>query len=66
MKDLKDKIIMWIAYRLPKRLVYWCAIRVSAHATTGKYSSQIVSELRAMDAIRRWELIKIEPQGEGE
>ena len=44
-----------IAWKLPRRLAYWCAIRVIAHATTGKYGNTVVPELRAMDALKRWE-----------
>ena len=50
-----EKFLMWIAWRLPKRLVMWCAVRVHAHATTGEYSHQIVPELTALDAAKRWE-----------
>lgn len=46
---------MWIAWKLPKVLVRWCTIRVIAHATQGKYSHQIVPDLTAMDAVKRWE-----------
>ena len=49
-----NKFWMWIAWRLPRMLVYWCAIRVIAHATTGRYGKTIVSELVAMDALQRW------------
>lgn len=51
---MKEKIAMFIAWRLPRFLVMWCAIRVVAHATQGEYSSQVVPELSAMDAIQRW------------
>ncbi len=44
-----------VVWRLPERLVYWSAIRVMAHATTGKWSSQVVPELGAMEALRRWD-----------
>lgn len=44
----------WVAWRLPRRLVYWAAIRLGAEATTGQYSNQIVPELRFVDAIERW------------
>ena len=50
-----DNIWTFIAWRLPKRLVYWCAIRVMANATHGEWSSQVVPELEAMDALKRWE-----------
>ena len=49
-----DRFWLWIAYRLPKGLAYWCAIRVGAHATTGEHSNQVVPELNFMDALKRW------------
>jgi hypothetical protein len=45
---------MFIAWHLPKSLVAWCAIRVGAHATQGQYSSQVVPDLKFMDALQRW------------
>lgn len=50
-----DKITRWIAWRLPKRLVKWCYMRVAAHATTGKYRDTEVPALGMMDAIQRWD-----------
>ena len=50
-----DKIYLWLAYKLPKRLVYWCVIRLGSWATVGKYSNQIVPELYFMDALERWD-----------
>ena len=51
----REKFLMWIAWHLPKSIVMWCAIRVTAHATTGEYETQIVPDLTAMDAVKRWE-----------
>lgn len=45
---------LWLANRVPRKLVYWCFFRVVAHATTGKYETQNVPELTVMDAIDRW------------
>jgi hypothetical protein len=50
-----EQMIIGLAWILPKRLVYWCAIRVMAHATTGKHSNQVVPDLLVMDALKRWE-----------
>lgn len=50
-----EKIAMWIAWKLPRCVVKWAAIRLVAHATQGKYSATVVPELTAMDAIQRWE-----------
>lgn len=54
MERLAEKIATFIAWRLPKRLVMWCAIRVMANATQGKWSDQVVPDLTAMDALQRW------------
>ena len=44
----------WVAGKLPRWLVYHCALRMIAHATTGKYGATLVSELSAMEALDRW------------
>lgn len=49
-----DDINMKIAWILPRKLVYWCAVRIGAFATTGKFSNQSVPELNFMEAIKRW------------
>lgn len=51
---MKDKFYMWLAQRLPKRLVYFCAVRVGAHATTRQFSAQIVPDLNFLEALKRW------------
>jgi hypothetical protein len=53
---MESKFYQWLAFKLPRRLVYWCAIRLIAFATTGKYGSTVVPELTAMDALQRYEL----------
>lgn len=52
----KDKLAMWIAWRLPRRLVMWCYIRVGAHATTGQYGNESPTEVNMMEALQRWSL----------
>lgn len=49
-----EKFLIWFVWKLPRSVVYWSAIRVAAHATTGPYSNQNVPELTAMDALQRW------------
>ena len=51
----KEKLQMWVAWSLPKWLVMWAAVRLIAHATTGKYGTTVVPELSAMDALKRWD-----------
>ncbi len=50
-----EKLCRWIARHLPRGIVYFAAIRLVAYATRGRYSTTIVPELSAMDAIGRWE-----------
>lgn len=52
----REKLVIWITWHLPKQVVYWCAIRLVAHATTGKYSNQNVTQLTATEALERWEI----------
>jgi hypothetical protein len=52
---LPERFWCWLAWYTPRRLVYWCAIRLMAHATMGPWSAQVVPELVAMDALKRWE-----------
>lgn len=51
-----DGFYYWLSKKLPKRLVYWCAIRVGCSATRGKYANEEVPALNFMDAINRWEM----------
>ncbi len=50
----RTRLIMAIVWRLPRWLVYWCAVRVGAHATTGVHDSQVAPDLKFLDALKRW------------
>ena len=50
---MKEKFLIWISWKMPRGIVYWCAIRLMAHATQGQYENQIVPDLTAMDAHKR-------------
>lgn len=52
---MSEKIYIWLAWHLPRGLVYWCAMRLLTNATVGEYSNQVVPDLLAMDALKRWE-----------
>jgi hypothetical protein len=49
-----DRFWMWLAWKVPSRLAYWCAVRVGANATVPPYGDQVVPELRFMTALERW------------
>jgi len=51
---LKEKLQMWLVWRLPRWLIKWASVRLMANATQGQYSNTIVPELTAMDALKRW------------
>lgn len=51
---MAEKVWTKLAWAMPKPLVYWCAIRLLAHATMGRYGNQSPCDLRAMDALGRW------------
>jgi len=53
-----EKLTIAIAWALPRSLVKWCAVRVMAHATTGKWGHEPTPALLATDALKRWD----EPQ----
>lgn len=49
-----DRLVMWLAWRLPRELAYWAAIRVAAHATTGRYDNTDPGQLDVMEMLNRW------------
>lgn len=50
-----EKVWIWLAWLLPRRLVYWAAIRLCVNATTGYYSKTETSALLFTDALKRWD-----------
>lgn len=54
-EQVKEKLAIWLAWRLPRRVIHWATIRLAAHATQGRYSNQVVPDLAMMDALKRWE-----------
>ena len=49
---MKEKLAIWMAWHLPRSLVYWCAVRVGAAPSL--YGDQVVPELTVRDALKRW------------
>lgn len=57
MKGTKEiKLYMWLTRRIPRKFLYWIALRIGAIVTTGKYGNTIVSELTFMEALDRIEV----------
>jgi hypothetical protein len=55
---MKERIQRWIAWRLPHWLVMWATVRLVAVVTSGKWSHTVVPELTALEALKRWEMLK--------
>lgn len=51
---IKEEFWHWLVRKLPKKLVYFCGVRVLVHSTTGKHSSTVVPDLTAIDALKRY------------
>lgn len=54
-RNFKERLVMWIAWSLPRDVVKWATIRTFAHATTGKWGGDHVDQLRYKDIHDRWE-----------
>lgn len=49
----KDKLAQWIAWWLPRRIVYFAYVRVHAHATQ-IYSSKTPDEITVFEGMEAW------------
>lgn len=47
------RVARWIAWHLPRSVVYWCGVRLFAEATSGRYGNESPDEVSVMDALRR-------------
>jgi len=52
---LKEDFYNWLAWKLPKKLVYYATVRLIAWGTSGDYSYTNVTSVRAVTVIKRWE-----------
>ncbi len=51
----------WIAWKLPRKVVYFAYIRLQASASTGAYSYKPHDKISWTDAIKAWEMNSVEP-----
>lgn len=49
-----ERFWRWMAWRLPRSLVYWAAVRVGAVATTGPHVHTVVPDLTFVEALKRF------------
>ena len=45
----------WLAYRLPKQVIYWAIVRAGAKATTKDYPNRSPNEVGIIDLMKAWE-----------
>jgi len=50
----REGLIIWLAWKIPRRLTYWCAIRVTAEASQ-TLSDVEMPKITAMDALQAWD-----------
>lgn len=50
-----ERITIWIAWHLPRRVVLWAMIRVAAFATTGRWGNESPATLTYGEMHDRWE-----------
>lgn len=54
MSRTQERFWFWLAWRLPRRLVYFAVIRAWAHGTTGQWGDTEAPGLRVDEALQRW------------
>jgi hypothetical protein len=50
---MSEKVWTWLAWKLPKNLAKWAAIRVMAHATH-EFPDRTPSEISILDVLQAW------------
>jgi hypothetical protein len=50
---MADRLWLWFAGKLPRRLRYWAVIVAGAEATTGQWSETEVPALTVTDVLKR-------------
>ena len=45
---------MWVAWHLPRWLVYFAVVRIAANATQGEWSGVESPAITVSDAMQRW------------
>jgi len=51
---VKERGLINLAWLMPRKLAYWCAMRVFAECITGTYSHRIVGTVTIIEALNDW------------
>lgn len=49
-----EKFIIWFVWLLPAKLIYYCAVRAAANATTGDYGNKTPGDVSIIDMLEAW------------
>lgn len=55
LRSVSEKVCIWLAWRMPRQLVLWAAVRLMSHATCTKFSNRTPDNVSIMDALDAWE-----------
>ena len=51
-----ERICWWIAFHLPRKIVYYAIVRAGVHATTGRWGHLLTPETTLIEVLNRWEI----------
>jgi hypothetical protein len=49
-----ERFWIWLAWKLPRRLALWAAIRVNSEATVLDFPDRTPEQVSVLDAIGKW------------
>ena len=52
---VKERTIKWVAWRVPRAIVYWCVVRVWAYGISNGDGYMSPEKLTYPEALRRWD-----------
>lgn len=55
MTKISEKFWWWLAWNLPKKVVYFAFIRLWANATIGEYAKDGSIDISVDELLKRWE-----------
>ena len=53
---IRDAFLLWLAFKIPESLLYWCLIRGLAEASAEKYSKKVVSDITGFEVLEYYRM----------
>lgn len=54
--NIPERLAWAVAFHMPEKVVYYCGIRLWAHATRGQYGTEDPVSIRMSLVLHRWEI----------